>query len=176
MEVFTIPYMEDNLGYYVHKKGHPDGGVFIDCGDFTAYKKFMAAKSVTPGMLLITHRHYDHSDGNADFKAALPHVKVAAGKIDNVKCADLQLKDEDTLSVSGLKIKALHTPCHTKGHICYYVEVEGGSEEEEKGSEHVNTMDGPYMITSGLQQALFTGDTFFNSTVGRFFEGDAAQM
>ena len=32
------------------------------------------------------------------------------------------------------------------------------------------------MITRNLSSALFTGDTIFNGTSGRFFEGDAAQM
>lgn len=50
-------------------------------------------------------------------------------------------------------MKCFTTPCHTKGHICYYVtDANGGS------------------------KAVFTGDTLFLGGCGRFFEGDGAQM
>ena len=50
-------------------------------------------------------------------------------------------------------MKCLFTPCHTTGHICYYITSEG---EEDK--------------------AVFTGDTLFIGSCGRFFEGTADQM
>ena len=46
----------------------------------------------------------------------------------------------------------IFTPCHTKGHICYYV--------EDANREHV----------------IFTGDTLFQGGCGRFFEGTAEDM
>ena len=45
------------------------------------------------------------------------------------------------------------TPCHTTGHVCYYIPGEG-----EK------------------PPVVFTGDTLFTAGCGRFFEGTAAQM
>lgn len=54
-----------------------------------------------------------------------------------------------------MNVRTLFTPCHTTGHICYYVTV-GPNESEEK--------------------AVFTGDTLFISGCGRFFEGTAKQM
>lgn len=53
-----------------------------------------------------------------------------------------------------MNVKCLFTPCHTTGHICYYV-----SKNED-----------------GFQPAVFTGDTLFISGCGRFFEGTADQM
>ncbi len=55
----------------------------------------------------------------------------------------------DEFAVGGLKVKCLFTPCHTSGHICYFVE------------------SGP---------AVFTGDTLFLGGCGKFFEGDGAMM
>jgi hydroxyacylglutathione hydrolase len=51
-------------------------------------------------------------------------------------------------------VSCLYTPCHTTGHICYYVT---SSDEE-------------------IPPAVFTGDTLFLSGCGRFFEGTADQM
>ncbi len=53
-----------------------------------------------------------------------------------------------------MNVLCLFTPCHTTGHICYYVT---------SSDEHV-------------QPAVFTGDTLFLSGCGRFFEGTAEQM
>lgn len=50
-----------------------------------------------------------------------------------------------------MKVTCLHTPCHTKGHICYYVESEN-------------------------ETAVFTGDTMFSGGCGHFFEGTPDQM
>lgn len=30
-------------------------------------------------------------------------------------------KNQETFQLGSLQVTPLHTPCHTKGHICYYV-------------------------------------------------------
>ncbi|CAG5125523.1 unnamed protein product, partial [Candidula unifasciata] len=55
--------------------------------------------------------------------------------------------------IGSLNVKCLFTPCHTSGHICYYV-------------------TGP----SGQDPAVFTGDTLFVAGCGKFFEGTPQQM
>merc|ERR1712087_82962 len=47
----------------------------------------------------------------------------------------------------------MFTPCHTSGHICYFV-------------------TGP----SGEEPAVFTGDTLFIGGCGKFFEGTGKEM
>ena len=61
------------------------------------------------------------------------------------------VKHGDELKVGGLNVKCFFTPCHTTGHICYYV-------------------------THGEERVVFTGDTLFLGGCGRFFEGTAEQM
>lgn len=53
----------------------------------------------------------------------------------------------------GIKVTALHTPCHTQDSICYLLE------DEAKG-----------------ERAVFTGDTLFVGACGRFFEGEPKEM
>ncbi|KAG2455216.1 HAGHL protein, partial [Polypterus senegalus] len=53
-----------------------------------------------------------------------------------------------------LNVRCLFTPCHTSGHMCYFVWEDGCT-------------DAP---------AVFTGDTLFVAGCGRFFEGTAQQM
>uniref|UniRef100_A0A4W3JSQ3 Hydroxyacylglutathione hydrolase, mitochondrial n=1 Tax=Callorhinchus milii TaxID=7868 RepID=A0A4W3JSQ3_CALMI len=56
--------------------------------------------------------------------------------------------------VGCLKVKCLFTPCHTSGHVCYYVTEENSNEPP----------------------AVFTGDTLFVGGCGKFFEGSGEEM
>jgi hydroxyacylglutathione hydrolase len=81
-----------------------------------------------------------------------PGLEVYGGD-ERIKGLTRMLKDQDTISLGSLKIRALSTPCHTSGSISY----------------HAQTADGD-------QHVLFTGDTLFVGGCGRFFEGTAKQM
>ncbi|XP_074866323.1 hydroxyacylglutathione hydrolase, mitochondrial isoform X3 [Carettochelys insculpta] len=56
--------------------------------------------------------------------------------------------------LGSLHVKCLATPCHTSGHICYYVTKPNSSEPP----------------------AVFTGDTLFVAGCGKFFEGTPEEM
>ncbi|KAL4557288.1 hypothetical protein LXL04_035461 [Taraxacum kok-saghyz] len=96
----------------------------------------------------------DHAGGNEKIKELVPGIKVYGGNADNVKGCTNKVENGDKLSLGdSINILSLHTPCHTKGHISYYVT---GKEEEDP--------------------AVFTGDTLFVAGCGKFFEGTAEQM
>ncbi|NXU79006.1 HAGHL protein, partial [Oreotrochilus melanogaster] len=58
------------------------------------------------------------------------------------------------LQFGAIRVRCLFTPCHTSGHMCYFMWEEG-------------SLDAP---------ALFSGDTLFVGGCGKFFEGTAEQM
>ncbi|KAL8520330.1 hypothetical protein ACS0TY_011034 [Phlomoides rotata] len=96
----------------------------------------------------------DHAGGNEKMKQLVPDIKIFGGSIDNVQGCTNKVENGDKLSLGGdIDILCLHTPCHTKGHISYYV----------TGKE-------------GDDPAVFTGDTLFVAGCGKFFEGTAEQM
>jgi hydroxyacylglutathione hydrolase len=70
---------------------------------------------------------------------------------DDVPGATIEVGDGAIIEVGSLKLQVLQVPCHTRGHIIFYIEHDGKS-------------------------ALITGDTLFIAGCGRFFQGTAAQM
>ena len=68
-------------------------------------------------------------------KKSIPDLTVVGGLDDKVPACTLPVSNGDTFSVGGIKITCMHTPCHTRGHIIYLVEVETqGDHKIEKDS------------------------------------------
>ncbi|KAA3464607.1 hydroxyacylglutathione hydrolase cytoplasmic [Gossypium australe] len=151
MKIFEVPCLEDN--YSVIDESTKEAAV-VD--PVEAEKVFDVANQhgVVLKFVLTTHHHWDHAGGNDKIKQLVPGIKVYGGSLDNVRGCTHQLQNGDTLSLgSHLNILALHTPCHTKGHISYYITGKDGEDP-----------------------AVFTGDTLFIAGCGKFFEGTAEQM
>ncbi|OBZ89289.1 Hydroxyacylglutathione hydrolase, mitochondrial [Choanephora cucurbitarum] len=106
----------------------------------------------TLSMILTTHHHWDHAGGNVKLtsKQSLKDI-VCYGGSEKVEGVQKILKDNDTIQLGDLNIRALTTTGHTMDHLCYYI-------------EHEN------------DRAVFTGDCLFSSGCGRFFEGTPEDM
>ncbi|MGL5626144.1 MAG: MBL fold metallo-hydrolase [Candidatus Rhabdochlamydia sp.] len=107
--------------------------------------------------ILLTHSHWDHIADVAFLKNHL-HIPVYIHQddatnmqdpgsdglpllipIQGVK-VDHYLKDGEIIDVGSLHVKVIHTPGHTPGGVCFYVEK---------------------------QKVLFSGDTLFQGAIGR---------
>lgn len=129
----------------------------VDPVDPDAVLAAVAKFNVNLTTVLTTHHHWDHAGGNVNlvkkFSKLHPDVKLAVyGGDDRIGALTHKVGQDDTLSIGDLRITCLFTPCHTTGHICYFVEA---------------PLD---------KRCVFTGDTLFLAGCGRFFEGTAAQM
>ncbi|CAK3810747.1 hydroxyacylglutathione hydrolase [Lecanosticta acicola] len=99
--------------------------------------------------IINTHHHHDHAGGNDEMLQTY-QVPIIGGK----DCAKVNKTPShgETFNIGeGIKVKALHTPCHTQDSICYFFE-------------------------DGNDRAVFTGDTLFIGGCGRFFEGTPEEM
>jgi glyoxylase-like metal-dependent hydrolase (beta-lactamase superfamily II) len=96
-------------------------GAFIDPGGF--HKEicdYIDKEGIDLQKIFITHGHYDHTDGLAEFSEKW-HPEVFAGS-GEVATADQMLNGGEDIAVGNLTVKTLATPGHTGGGISYYVE------------------------------------------------------
>ncbi|XP_021904221.1 hydroxyacylglutathione hydrolase cytoplasmic [Carica papaya] len=153
MKIISVACLQDNYAYLILDEITRDA-VVVD--PVEPEKVVDAAKhhGAQLKIVLTTHHHWDHAGGNDKIKQLVPGIRVYGGSIDNVRGCTDKVNNGDKLSLGAdINILCLHTPCHTKGHISYYI----------TGHER----DDP---------AVFTGDTLFVAGCGKFFEGTAEQM
>lgn len=103
--------------------------------------------------VLTTHHHSDHAGGNDKISKLVDGIVISGGD-DRIRALNKKVVDGDRLTIGKLNVTCMFTPCHTTGHICYFVE-------------------GPSDDTIPV---VFTGDCLFSGGCGRFFEGNAQQM
>lgn len=134
-----------------------NAAVVIDPGIFSQrVEDFLKENFEKERLILLTHAHFDHICG-ADRLRTDADVKIAVGEKDAPALidtslslsdkfhahqtpfkADILLKDNEVFNVGDIEFKALSTPGHTVGGMCYLTE-----------------------------KTLFSGDTLFLESVGR---------
>ena len=119
--------------------------------------------------ILLTHGHFDHIMGIDGFRKEFPEIPVYAHREEEALLKDASMnaslefgrqytfsgaayaEDGDVLDLAGMQFRVIHTPGHTIGGCCYYL-------QEEK--------------------VLFSGDTLFQESIGRtdFPTGNGGQL
>lgn len=150
LHVFPIPAASDNYMYLLVDSTTKEAAA-VD--PLEPDKIIAAAKehNVKLGRVLTTHHHWDHAGGNQKLCDMVPNLTVYGGD-ERVEALNSKVTHGDKLKVGELDVDCIFTPCHTSGHICYYVTDKEGN------------------------KVVFTGDTMFIAGCGRFFEGTADQM
>jgi len=163
-EIIAIPVGALEVNCYLVWDKATGEGVVIDPGaDAQEIIATVRENDVKVRFVVNTHGHFDHVGADAAMKAAFGapvaiHPDDAAlmaeahehGVFFGVEtpkqaAADIALKDGDTLEAGPLRFRVIHTPGHTRGGVCLYMDQ---------------------------GKTLFTGDTLFAGSIGRTdFEG-----
>lgn len=156
-----VAIQQDNYAYLIIDESD-NIAVAIDPAEPIPVLEYLSTLTPKPTLsaILTTHRHHDHSGGNHYLKQNIENLDIYGGVGENVPYANKTVNNGDTIGIGKLVFTVLQTPCHTRGHVMYYLDMtqsgaSGGGE---------------------AMSSLFTGDTIFKAGVGKFFEGSAAQM
>lgn len=167
VEKFVLGMIATNCYLIMNEKTKE--AVIVDpatCPDYVV--SHIKREGYTLSAILLTHGHFDHAMGVEEWLKAWT-VPVYAFEQEKEILEDEKLNlatmfgnhftfldahylsDGHTVEAAGFVFKCIHTPGHTVGGCCYYVE-----------NEHV----------------LFSGDTLFHGTVGRsdFYTGSEKKL
>ncbi len=164
LEIVVVTPFQQNC--QILRDGNTGRGVVVDPGgDVPQILARLAGLDVSVEAILLTHGHLDHAGGAAALRDALPPVSGApvpvvgpdrrdafllagiAAQARTLGIADMQsvapdryLEEGDVLSFAGCRLRVLHVPGHTPGHVVFIEEA----------------------LRFGL-----VGDTLFRGSVGR---------
>ena len=154
MNIKTMQVGPLGTNCYLLEDEHTRAAAVIDPGgDGARIEAQLLADGAELKLILLTHAHFDHTGGVAELHAAHPDVPVFLHPADAARLGSdvfppigaptVPYGDGDVVKLGDLDIQVLHTPGHTPGGVCLLV-----------------------------GDALFTGDTLFQGSMGRIdFEG-----
>lgn len=153
IEVHVLSALQDNYMYLIVDCATKDAAV-VDPVEPDKVVAVVKQQQVNLKSVLTTHHHWDHAGGNKKLAQMMSGIAIYGGD-DRIDGLSQKVTDGSQLQIGKLNVKCLFTPCHTSGHICYFVSDPAGGDGD---------------------PAVFTGDTLFVGGCGRFFEGKPEQM
>lgn len=143
---------------YIVANDETKEAVVVDPGGHAnAIADNLKKEGLTLAAIFLTHGHFDHADGAEDLQK-LMGAKIYACEEERRTLedprynmsnmmgpgisykADVFVRDGQILDAAGMKFQVIHTPGHTEGGCCYYLEE---------------------------QKLLLSGDTLFCTSIGR---------
>lgn len=148
LQLIGLPVLSDNYTWLVIDLDCPvKSTTIIDPGEFNIVNDYIKENNLTPVNILLTHHHYDHTDGVPSFIEYYPSITVYGPEETQIKGAQQIVQNDQIISLHKQNCHVISTPGHTLGHVSYY-----------------------------LKPFLFSGDCLFSAGCGRLFEGSPEEM
>lgn len=144
--------------YIVHREGNSSCVVVDPGANGDRIADMIREDGLTLEAILLTHGHFDHFEGVPELTSELggkvyileqereliadPMMNGSRGLMGHSTALEPEftVRDGERLTLAGMEFRVIHTPGHTAGGCCYYLEEEG---------------------------FLFAGDTIFMESIGR---------
>lgn len=150
LTVYPIPALESNYFWLLQPSSEKPEAYILDPGDASPVQACLQQNNLTLAGIIITHHHWDHTDGIDELLAHYP-VPVYGPDSARIPRITHALREGEILELPGLRLHVLAVPGHTLDHLAY-------------------------LHTDSQPAKLFCGDSLFAGGCGRMFEGQPEQM
>lgn len=158
---FPVGLFQSNT-YLISKNQNDKDIIMVDCGDLSKdLLNYIEQNDLKVKAIFLTHAHFDHIGGVPHFQSLGAKVYSHMNEDNKTECKDLStnilgvkltpfkpdyhIKDQEEFNVCDLNIKVIFTPGHSSGSCSYLID----------------------------DSALFTGDTIFKESFGRYDFNDS---
>ena len=145
LSVEPIKAYTDN---YIWLVSTNEGSIVVDPGESKEILNLIDSNKIDLRGVLITHHHYDHTNGLLDLTNKINLEVYGPKKIEGINNI---VKESDKFSLIGIDFEVIEIPGHTLDHLAFY-------------------------SSNNKDPILFCGDTLFAGGCGRVFEGTFEQM
>ena len=145
LSVEPIKAYTDN---YIWLVSTNEGSIVVDPGESKEILNLIDSNEIDLKGVLITHHHYDHTNGLLDLTKKMNLEVYGPKKIEGINNI---VKESDKFSLIGIDFEVIEIPGHTLDHLAFY-------------------------SSNNKDPILFCGDTLFAGGCGRVFEGTFEQM
>lgn len=150
MQVFRR-FLHNNLRNYNYLLVCRDTqqAIALDPLDADALYQLAQAEGVDIKLIINTHEHHDHVEGNLPLQA-LTQAPIWAHErgLGKIPGQSRGLLGGDLIELGSMRLQVLFTPGHTLAHLCLFAPEQAGQ-----------------------SAALFSGDTLFNASAGNCHKG-----
>ena len=145
LSVEPIKAYTDN---YIWLVSTNEGSIVVDPGESKEILNLIDTNEIDLKGVLITHHHYDHTNGLLDLTNKMNLEVYGPEKIEGINNI---VNESDKFSLIGIDFEVIEIPGHTLDHLAFY-------------------------SSNNKEPILFCGDTLFAGGCGRVFEGTFEQM
>ena len=145
LSVEPIKAYTDN---YIWLVSTNEGSIVVDPGESKEILNLIDTNEIDLKGVLITHHHYDHTNGLLDLTNKMNLEVYGPKKIEGINNI---VKESDKFSLIGIDFEVIEIPGHTLDHLAFF-------------------------SSNNKDPILFCGDTLFAGGCGRVFEGTFEQM
>jgi hydroxyacylglutathione hydrolase len=117
LTIFPIPALRDNYIWALHDE---HCAVIVDPGDAAPVRAWLEANGITLTAILCTHRDHDHVDGICEL-AQVYNAPVYGPRHETIPGITHPLDEADCVELPSppCRLRVLHIPGHTSGHVAY---------------------------------------------------------